>query len=645
MRHSATHRFIVACSVLLCVSLLVPALSLAAGDEPSVVVQHVNSSEYPEVSLSVALPAELLASGAEPEFQVRENGKRVKILSTDGTGEQSEPTDVVLVIDTSGSMDGAALDSAIQASDAFFAGLGAPNRVAVVAFSTEARVIQGLTDNDAALGEAVGELKASGETALYDALLMASDLISASPREHAAIVLLSDGGDTVSRAQFDAMLTKLIDRSVPVFAVALTSDEEDHGALNTIAASTSGRVMNVSDVAELPASFAGIARQIQDRYVVVYESLSPSTVDLEIDIMASAGGVEVPGATIVRNPGFAPRSELDPWEPARSPAANYLNLSAAVLLSFLSIALLVGGMLLLAFKPRNALHHLKYYDQLHGASDELPTADDATGTSLANKMVDAVGYVAGQSGMTVMVHEWLERAGLPLRPVEYMAGHITFVIGVSALIQLLSGNLGVSIAIVLLTTFAPIMFIQHLATKRCKAFEEQLPDVLNLIAGSVRSGWGMQQAVDMVVQEMTPPASIEFKRVQTEARLGLPVEDAMMSMADRLNSSDFRWAVSAITIQREVGGNLAEVLDIVAGTIRERAALRRHVDSLTAEGKLSASVLIGLPFLEAFILMVVNPTYMGQLFDSSAGVVVTLCGVLLLAIGAVWLRRAIAVEV
>ncbi|MDA3935486.1 MAG: VWA domain-containing protein [Actinomycetota bacterium] len=645
MRRNATHGLTLVCTVLLCASLAVPAMSLASDDKPSVVVQHVDASEYPAVTLSVSLPAELLAAGVEPEFVVNENGKRVKTLSVSGADEQSEPTDVVLVIDTSGSMGGAALESAKQAADAFFAGLSAPNRVAVVAFSTQARVVQGFSEDDAALSSAVGELKASGETALYDALLAASDLISASPHEHGAIVVLSDGGDTVSRSQFDAMLTRLTDRSVPVFAVALNSAEADPAALNTIAASTSGRVMNVTHIAELPASFEGIARQIQGRYLVVYESLMPATVDLEIDVAANAGDVDALGSVIVRNPGFVARAALDPWEPARSPAANYFDLGAAVLLSFVSVALLAGGLLLLTIKPPNALKHLTYYDQLHGTSDELPTIDDATGATLADRMVDAVGYVAGRSGMTAMVHQWLARAGLPLRPKEYITGHITFVVLVSGLFQLLVGNFVLSIVVVLLTTAVPMLFIQHLANRRSKAFEEQLPDVLNLIAGSVRSGWGMQQAVDMVVQEMVPPASIEFRRVQTEARLGLPVEDAMMSMAERLDSSDFRWAVSAITIQREVGGNLAEVLDIVAETIRERAALRRHVDSLTAEGKLSASVLIALPFLEVFVLMLVNPTYMSQMFDTSVGLVVAAFGMALLVIGAVWLRRAISVEV
>jgi tight adherence protein B len=105
-----------------------------------------------------------------------------------------------------------------------------------------------------------------------------------------------------------------------------------------------------------------------------------------------------------------------------------------------------------------------------------------------------------------------------------------------------------------------------------------------MMASSLRAGWGIQQSIDLVVQEMADPARSEFRRVQAESRLGLSVEEALEKMANRLDSDDFRWTVTAIAIQREVGGNLAEVLDLVASTMRERAELRRHIHALTSEG-------------------------------------------------------------
>jgi tight adherence protein B len=203
----------------------------------------------------------------------------------------------------------------------------------------------------------------------------------------------------------------------------------------------------------------------------------------------------------------------------------------------------------------------------------------------------------------------------------------------------------VAFIVVLLATLGPMLYLDLKARSRQNAFEEQLPQILNLIAGSLRAGWGLLQSVDMVVQETLPPASEEFARVQTEARLGLPVEDALQAMADRVGSEDFAWAVSAIAIQREVGGNLAEVLDVVAATIRDRAALRRHVSALTAEGRISAIILLALPFVEGIFLYVVNPTYMRPMFTEPLGWIIIGIGLLLLVVGSLWLVRAMKVEV
>jgi tight adherence protein B len=172
-----------------------------------------------------------------------------------------------------------------------------------------------------------------------------------------------------------------------------------------------------------------------------------------------------------------------------------------------------------------------------------------------------------------------------------------------------------------------------------------MPDVLNLLAGSMRAGWGLLQSVGIVVKEMGAPAGPEFGRVVTETRLGLPLEEALQRMADRVESDDFTWAVTAISIQREVGGNLAEVLDLVAETIRERSGLRGQIKMLTGEGRLSAGILTALPFVEAAVLWVLNPSYFGKLFSSPVGIAAGGVALLMVVVGSVWLRRIATIEV
>lgn len=168
-----------------------------------------------------------------------------------------------------------------------------------------------------------------------------------------------------------------------------------------------------------------------------------------------------------------------------------------------------------------------------------------------------------------------------------------------------------------------------------------MPDVLNLMVGALRAGWGLQQSIDLVVEQVAPPVSTEFARAQTEVRLGRPVEEALETVARRTRSEDFSWAVTAIGIQRDVGGNLAEVLDLVAATIRDRGALQRQISGLTAEGRLSAWILLVLPFVMIVLLMVVNPGYLTQLFTTGLGRGMLLTGGVLLLVGTLWLRSVV----
>ncbi len=137
----------------------------------------------------------------------------------------------------------------------------------------------------------------------------------------------------------------------------------------------------------------------------------------------------------------------------------------------------------------------------------------------------------------------------------------------------------------------PILTLEMRRKRRLRKFEMQLPDVLNLLAGSMRAGFSFNQGLEAVAEEASEPARRELQRVFTESRLGRPVEDALEESANRMYSVDLMWAVMAIRIQREVGGNLAELLDTVARTMTERERLKREILSLTAEGRLSGWVL------------------------------------------------------
>ena len=180
------------------------------------------------------------------------------------------------------------------------------------------------------------------------------------------------------------------------------------------------------------------------------------------------------------------------------------------------------------------------------------------------------------------------------------------------------------------------------AGRRRSAFADQLDDSLQLLASSLRAGHSMLQALGSVAREAEEPTSVEFARIINETRVGRQLSDSLDETAARMESEDFTWVTQAIAINREVGGNLAEVLDGVGNTIRERNQIRRQVKALSAEGKLSAYVLMALPFGIAGFLMFSNPAYMAKFTQSLLGYGLIGAGVVLLIIGALWLRKVVS---
>jgi tight adherence protein B len=232
----------------------------------------------------------------------------------------------------------------------------------------------------------------------------------------------------------------------------------------------------------------------------------------------------------------------------------------------------------------------------------------------------------------------LERAGIDMRPAEYVVVVLAAALG-AALVGLLLGGLLVSFVTVLIAVgcFAAVVSIK--TSKRCKAFDEQLPDALSLVAGALRAGHSLPQALDALAQEAESPTREEFRRALFETQLGHTLPTALRAVSNRVRSDDFEWVVQAIEIQGEVGGDLARVLDNVTNTIRDRTRVRRQIDTLTAEGRLSALVLLALPLLMFAFMAAVNPDYMGELTKSVAGIVMLTVGGTLMVVGALWLRR------
>ncbi len=260
------------------------------------------------------------------------------------------------------------------------------------------------------------------------------------------------------------------------------------------------------------------------------------------------------------------------------------------------------------------------------------------------KFIDIISPLISGKSFAMNLQNLIDRAGIPLRASEFIFFHSAAVAAAVAIGYTLAGPIGL-IALTAIAIGLPVFGLKHVKRQREKRFHDQLPDTLSLIAGALKAGYSFLQAVDMTVKETSPPMSVEFNRVLTEARLGLPLEQALDNMAKRVDSNNFNWTVMAVKIQREVGGNLAEILEILADTIRERDRVSRQIDVLTAEGRLSALILFILPFAVGLLLAVINPGYLMLLFDHPLGLAMLVAASLMLVAGGFWLKKVVKVEV
>ena len=237
----------------------------------------------------------------------------------------------------------------------------------------------------------------------------------------------------------------------------------------------------------------------------------------------------------------------------------------------------------------------------------------------------------------------LQGAGLRLSPADFILLTLAGTV-VAAAMGLLLGGLGLAVLFGGTAVLLAKVLLNVLASRRRAAFADQLDDSLQLMASSLRAGHSILRAMDSVAQEAAAPTSEEFARLINETRVGRDLTQSLDEMAARMGSEDFAWTAQAIAIQREVGGNLAEVLDAVGHTIRERNAIRRQVKALSAEGKLSAIILMALPPGIGGFLALIRPEYVGKFTESLMGYGLLAAAAVLLTVGGLWMRKTVRIR-
>ena len=645
-------------------SLLVGGVALGQPSQEPLKVDYRSQESSPgRLQVTVAMsgsawdPSQRLGPD---DFSALINGSEVQIRDAKPLNEQqgTRGLAVVLAIDTSGSMEGEKIAKAKAAADGFVRAMRPDDRIGLVAFSDQPQALQQLTTEHQRVRDSISRLVANGDTALNDAIVQASALLAKEERQRQRnLVVVSDGKDDGSTATLDQAIAAAKRADVFVDTVSLPGGEQDPEALEKLATGTGGTAFEVNNAGELEKQLASIRQTLASQYVVDMPLPAGlgSRVDFQLTVRANGEegvykkdgfileGPSVPATTRPRTPAGLP--PVPPLSRLESPQGRYV-IAFAGFAAVLLACLWLFGPGSRSTKPYRALRQrLSPYSLTPAIADDHPRLTAFGSSEWAGRATAMAETLVRRGNLEETFLDRLEAAGLNMRVAEFVLISLGSAFIPPLLVLIITRNLLIAGIVVLLGTVGPFIYLSVRASRRQAKFDEQLPSTLQLLSGALQAGHSLQQAVDTVVHEAGDPIAAEFQRVLTEARLGRPLEEAFEAMAKRTNSVDFAWTVMAIRLQRQVGGNLAEVLNTVSQTIRERYTLKRQVKALSAEGRLSSLILSVLPVLMFAALLIFNPLFLRPLFTTTMGIGLMGGAAVLMIFGVFWLKKITEIKV
>ncbi|MGM0368623.1 MAG: type II secretion system F family protein [Actinomycetota bacterium] len=634
-------------------TLLAAPCLLFAQEGQDVNVQKTDAGDFPDINLFISFPKESRLGALdldEGNFKVLENGEEVKDLSISRVAQIEDPIGVVLVVDSSGSMKDDPIEDAKEAASVFMDEMRPIDEFSIVGFADEVKVYSDFTSRRLILRQDLLSMEAEGETSLFDGIIIASNQFNKrEDLKYRYLIVLSDGTDTVSKLGAGDAIEEAKESGAVVYSVVLKSYDFNPIDLENISKATNGEMLVAASSSELEGLYKEISRKIRNQYRISYTSLWPNTENISVEIMVEESELSGVGHTEYPNPFYAPPptgavvERVSPflswfkiwWVKLIIYAAIFIG--AALFLYILAVLVLPSSKLV---EKRTEFYG--YKSKGKRAEDETPEEEGRKG--FTGRLVRFVSRLASKRGFIEFFDLKLERAGMSIRASEFITMHVIVVIISTFGIYILTGNILLAVLIVAIIIFLPFLAINYRTEKRLQKFNQQLPNTLQLISGSLKAGYSFNQSLSMVVEETEPPMSYEFKRVLSEMRMGLPEREALGNLLKRIDSEHLRWVVMAVNIQREVGGNLVEVLETISKTIRERDAVLRQIKALTAEGRLSAIILIALPILVGAFITITNREYISLLITNPMGLIMIGVSSMLMVIGIIWIVKIVRVE-
>jgi tight adherence protein B len=604
-------------------------LALPAAAAAAVQVGHVDATAYPTIRASVVSPA-----GARVTPAITENGQPVAGLQEQNLGKIKA---ISTLIDRSQSMHGKPLADAIAAARTFVGRKNGSDQLAVIAFGSKPLTLSPFSTAALDAQESLTGMTADKTqgTALYDAIVLAARQLTANELPGRVIVVLTDGADKGSKHSIDDAIAAARKANAAIYAIGIEGTGFTPDPLIEIADKTGGEYYGASSTAALTAVYAKIADTLKRTWRIQYLTAARpgDTIHVEAAVVGNGTATNaftVPGTppTDAASSKIVPKGAYGPTGPLGLAALVAFLVLLATLFTFAGIK---GSWV----RSRISVHVGETRVTSKAARKEKRLAMLANVFRVTEKLF-------GKLAVWSRIAKMLERADVPLRTVEFFWIEVGAVIVAFVIGTIIGAALPLVLVLVVVAASIPYAVVWMKMRKRIRAFEDQLPDLLITIAASLKAGHSFKQGLQAVVDEGHPPANAEIRRVLTTVSLGRPMDDALAEMADRVGSANFEFAITAVTIQRQVGGSLASLFDMVADTVRQRQQFARKIRALTAMGRMSAYTLIAVPFFIAGAVTVLNRSYMRPLYFTTPGRFLCALGLVMMTLGSLVLRKIVS---
>ena len=612
------------------IALVPTAASAAPGSSPTgVQLTPVLRVPFPDRGYVVDLPK--AANLSSKDVQLSENGIGIGNVTVSPVSASGLRTGVVLVIDSSLTMRGTPYANAIAAARAFLARRPSNEQVGVVTFNRNIRVLQPVTGSASALEHSLANPPAVAYgTRIFDSIDASLALLRGAKVSTGAIVLLTDGQNVGSHATLAGAVTRAYRQHVRVFTVGLLSPAYHAATLNAVATGTGGTYVEATSSSALAPIYASLSSRLAREFLIEYRSLAPPNTHVNVQLSIAGVGSSATSYTSPKPSGLKPFH--------RSVADRFLLSGWSLFL----LALAVAGLAVLVVRKSLPGTGSAVVQRVAAFAGGEPAGAERPADEQSKSRPRPPAITRRTQGLLGRLDRNLEIAEIKTSAVQMVAGTAIATVCVMIILFVISP---VFVILGFAVPLVPRALVRYRLRKIRDRFAEQLPTNLQVMASALRAGHSFVAALASVVEQAEEPSKKELRRAVSDEQLGVPIDEAIRRVAERMESRDLDQVALVAELARTTGGNVAEVLDVVVATVRDRQDVRRMVKTLTAQGRMARWILTALPVVTGFFFYLIQPKIVGPFYGALIGQIVLLIAAIAVICGSLTIQRIVEIEV